>query len=86
MEGLRKLGSREAVLFHALRIRHLDYLKYALSRSAEPYLQNQKASLEALGFAVKIEIAPGETSYELNRIADKEDISLIVIVLMAKVF
>ncbi len=79
MEGIRKLGSREALLFHALRIRHLDYLKYELSRSAEPYLQKQKSALEALGFTVKVEIAPGETSYELNRIAEKEDISLIVI-------
>jgi nucleotide-binding universal stress UspA family protein len=79
VQGLRLLGSREAVLFHALRIRHLDDLKYELARYAEPQLQKQKDALEALGFTTKIEIAPSETAYELERAARKENISLVVI-------
>ena len=78
-QGLRLLGSREAVLFHALRIRHLEDLKYELARSAAPQLQEQKAALEALGYAAKIGIATSETAYELDRTAGKENISLIVI-------
>lgn len=78
-QGLRLLGSREAVLFHALRIRHLEDLKYELARSAEPQLQKQKAALEALGFSTRIEIAPSETAYELESVARNEDVSLVVI-------
>ena len=78
-QGLRLLGSREAVLFHALRIRHLEDLKYELSRSAEPHLQKQKVALETLGFTTRIEIAPSETAWELERTARKENVSLVVI-------
>ena len=78
-QGLRLLGSREAILFHALRIRHLEDMKYELQRQAEPQLQKQKDQLEAIGFATKIEIAPSETAFELERAARKEDVSLVVI-------
>ena len=78
-QGLRLLGSREAILFHALRIRHLEDLKYELARLAEPRLQKQKDELEALSFVTKIEIASSETAFELERTARKENISLVVI-------
>lgn len=79
--GLKQLGTQEVILFHALRIKHLDYLKFDLIRDAEPYLLKQKAALEGYGYGFKtsIEIGESETSYELNRAAKKDDVSLIII-------
>lgn len=79
--GLKQLGTQEVILFHALRIKHLDYLKFDLIRDAEPYLLKQKAALEGYGYGFKtsIEIGESETSYELNRAAKKHDVSLIII-------
>ena len=50
ISGLKQLGTKEAILFHALRIKHLDYLKFELARDAEPFLEKQKDILENLGF------------------------------------
>jgi len=79
--GLKQLGAQEVILFHALRIKHLDYLKFDLIRDAELYLLKQKAALEGYGYGFKasIDIGESETSYELNRAAKKHNVSLIVI-------
>lgn len=77
--ALKKLGTREVVLFHALRIKHLDYLKFDLARDAEPFLEKQKAALEKSGFTASVHIGESETSYELNLCAAKNDVSLIII-------
>lgn len=77
--GLKQLGTKEAVLFHALRIKHLDYLKFELIRDTEPFLHRQKTALENFGFSTTIEIGESDTSYELNKAAKKNDISLVVI-------
>lgn len=50
LQGLRPFDAREAVLVHALGIRHLEDLKYELARLVEPRLAEQKAQLEASGF------------------------------------
>lgn len=77
--GLIPFGAKEAVLVHALGIRHLESLKYELARLAEPQLLAQKCKLDNQGYKTKIEIAPGSASLEINRIAIKENTSLIVI-------
>jgi len=77
--NMKKFGTTDAVLFNALRIKHLDYLKIGLARDAEPFLLKQKAILESAGFKTSIEIGPGETVYELNHAAKNNDVSLIVI-------
>lgn len=79
ISGLKQLGTKETVLFHALRIKHLDYLKFELARDAEPFLEKQKDILEKLGFKTTVDIGQSETSYELNNSAKKNDVSLIII-------
>lgn len=79
IDGLKQLGTNEAVLFHALRIKHLDYLKFDLTRDAEPFLMKQKTALESAGFRTTVEIGESETAHELNKCAKSSDISLIVI-------
>lgn len=79
IKGIKQLGTEEVILFHALRIRHLEYLKFDLVRDAEPFLLKQKSALESFGFKTEIEIGAAETIYELNNTVEKNDVSLIVI-------
>lgn len=79
INSLKQLGADEAILFHALRIRYLDYLKFDLIRDAEPFLMKQKSALESAGFKTTVEIGESETAYELNKTAEKNNVSLVVI-------
>ncbi|MFN3695571.1 MAG: universal stress protein [Ignavibacterium sp.] len=77
--GLKNLGAEEVILFYALGVRHIESLKYVLKDIAEPALLRQKKMLEDQGLNVKLEIAPGIPSEEINNYAEKNNISLIVI-------
>jgi len=79
LHQLGPLGTKEVVLAHALGIRHLDSLKITLTRLVEPSLSKQKYNLEKQGFKVKIEIGPSSPSFEINRIGEKENVSLIAL-------
>lgn len=76
--GLKLLGAEEVVLFYALGIKHIDSLKYVLKDLVEPQLLRQKKVLEGQGLDVKLEIAPGIPSEEINRVAEAKDASMIV--------
>lgn len=78
MSCLKKLGTEETVLFHSLRIRYLDYMRYQFAREAEPMLQKQVSVLQSQGFKTGIEIASGETAYEINHFCAENNISLVV--------
>ena len=77
LHGLGPLGVKDAILVHALGLRHLEVLKYKLARQAEPVLQDQKALLEKQGFKAKVIVAPGIPSLEITRVAAEEKVSLI---------
>jgi len=77
--GLQVFGAREIILTHALGIRHLDYLKYEWIKAAQPVLSAQKNVLEKQGYKVRIEIGDSDPVWEINKIADKEKVSLVVI-------
>lgn len=79
LHGLKPLGSRKAILFHALGIRHLEVMQYELARLAEPRLQAQKAMLEQQGFETAILIKPGSVSTEINQVAKEQQASLIAV-------
>lgn len=79
IQELKNLGTKEVILFHALGIKHLDTLKYELSRYAEPKLLEQKRLLEKLGFTVHVIVGTGGIVWELNNTVEKEKASLIVI-------
>ncbi len=76
---LKNLGTEEIILFYALGVRHIDALKYIIREKVEPALLRQMKVLEQYGLNVKLEIAPGIPSEEINNFAEKNDISLIII-------
>ncbi|MGK9476416.1 universal stress protein [Melioribacter sp. OK-6-Me] len=76
---LKNLGAEEVILFYALGVRHIESLKNLLKDIAEPDLLRQKKMLEDQGLNVKLEIAPGIPSEEINKYAETKDVSLIVI-------
>jgi nucleotide-binding universal stress UspA family protein len=79
LQGLRPFGAREAILVHALGIRHLEAMKYELARLVEPRLAEQRAELEALGFKTDTRIAVGPPPLEVDRVAKAEGASLVVV-------
>ena len=79
IQDLKKVGTKEVILFHALGIRHLDTLQYDLIRYAEPVLFEQQQLLTRLNFSVKIAIGKNGVVWELDKIVEKENASLVVI-------
>ena len=77
--GLRKLGTNQVVLVHALGINYMKDVAPILIELAEPRLAEQKAALEQQGFLTTVKIAPGVTMFEVNRIAQEEEASLMVV-------
>lgn len=77
--GLKNLGAEEIILFYALGLRHIESLKHLLKELCEPELLRQKKILEDQGLNVKLEIAPGIPSEEINKYAEQNDVSLIAI-------
>jgi len=79
LHGLKPLGAEEAILVHALGIRHLEVMKDMLAPRVEPRLQAQKARLEAQGFVTRYTIMPGLPGVEVNQAASRDHASMIVI-------
>ena len=67
-----------SILFYALGVKHIESLKSTLKNMAEPELQRQTKIIEDQGAEVKLEIAPGIPSEEINNYSENKDISLIV--------
>jgi nucleotide-binding universal stress UspA family protein len=79
VQVLKTMGTKEVILFHALGIKYLDTLQYDLIKYAEPVLFEQQQLLKRLNFSVKIAIGKNGIVWELNKIAEKENASLVVI-------
>jgi nucleotide-binding universal stress UspA family protein len=79
LEGLRRVGSREAVLTHVFNVRHVGGLHEALRRAMASRLEQQRARLAAAGFDVTVETRVGIPFYELNRVAAESGSSLIAV-------
>lgn len=69
----------QVYLCHALGLRYIEDLKYALIRKVEPKLSAQRQTLERQGLETFVEIPSGIPSEEINRLAEEKDVSLIVI-------
>lgn len=79
LHGLRPLGAEEAILVHALELRHLLDMQPMLAGYVEPRLAAQKALLEGMGFGTTVEVAPRSAVFEVNRVAAERQASLIVV-------
>lgn len=79
LKGLRQAGANEIILAHAMNIRDVGSLYSQLKTLAEPILDKQKQILEAMGYAVDIEVLLGFPDYEINRLARETNASLIAV-------
>jgi nucleotide-binding universal stress UspA family protein len=79
LRGLRILGAQEAILVHSLGLKYMKDVIPILIQLAEPRLSEQKEILDYQGFSTKLQIANGVPMVEVNRIAQEENASLIVV-------
>lgn len=76
---MKNLGLEEVILAHVLYVVHTPGLVGGLDREARPYLEHQKQVLEKQGTKVIIETPVGIPAYALNDLAEKHDVSGIII-------
>jgi nucleotide-binding universal stress UspA family protein len=79
LKGLRKVGTREILLVHAMNIRDVGSLYDRLRELAAPRLEEQKRLLERMGYAVEVQVPLGFPYYEINRLAAERNASLIIV-------
>ncbi len=77
--ALRAWGGKEAILVHCLNLCEPSMVTEQLKGFAWPYLKRQADTLEREGFKTRIEVAPGISHVEINRIAEERKCSLVVI-------
>ncbi len=67
--GLRRLGSRKALLVHALCMRHYRDMREVVEPMIEPRLRAQAEVLERAGFEVAVQVLPGQACEEVLKAA-----------------
>lgn len=76
--SLKKLGAEEVILAHVI-VDAPPGLDEMLINQARPELERQKKILEEVGFKTSIEIPAGIPAHALNDLAEKKDVSVIII-------
>ena len=79
VKELRRVGSQEALLVHAMNVQDVGGLYASLRRQILPKLEAQKKVLEEAGFEVNIEIPLGVPRHEINVLALERACSLMVV-------
>jgi len=79
LPNLISVGLKEVVLVHVVSIRMAGDFSKRLQEHDRALIDEQKLKLEHEGIHVTVEVPIGIPSYEINKIADKEDVSLIMI-------
>jgi len=79
VQDLKKMGTREVILFHSLGLKYRYALQYDMTILAEPLLSEEEKLLKRLGFSVKVAIGTNGVVWELHRIVEEENASLVVI-------
>ena len=79
LPNLIKVGLKEVVLVHVVNIREAGDFSERLQEHDKKFLDNQKKRLEQKGLKVKVKVPIGFPSCEINKMADKEKVSLIII-------
>lgn len=76
---MKNLGIEEVILGHVIYVAHTPGLDGGLAGEARPVLEQQKEFLEKQGIKVIIEMPVGIPAHALNDLAEKHDVSAIVI-------
>lgn len=79
VENLKSVDLREVILAHVIYIAITPGLDEMLREEALPALEELKLDLESRGVKTKIEMPTGVPAYALNDLANKHDVSTIVI-------
>lgn len=79
MGGLLALGTREALLVECLNVRDVGGLASSLTAAIGPELERQRARLAGLGFVTEAKVVVGLPQIEINRLAEENNCSLVVI-------
>jgi len=79
LSELKTLGVDEVLLVHVVNIQHAKLSAGQFKEKNEEKLQEVKSEIEEKGFKVDIRVPIGGPAEKINRIADKEDIGLILI-------
>ena len=77
--GLKTLGVERVILTYAMRIRHLHDRGYLIASKVRPFLLEQQKTIREQGLAVDIKLAPGDLADEIQRVAEQQYASLVVI-------
>lgn len=78
--GLKDYGAKQCLLLQCLSVQEAASTAYSYTTEhLERPFGEQNAILEKLGFAVETRIVMGSAKREINRIAVKEDYSLVVV-------
>lgn len=79
LPNLIKVGLKEVVLVHVVNIREAGDYSEKLQEHDKKFLEKQKVKLEEKGIKVKVKVPIGFPSYEINEVAEKEKISIIMV-------
>lgn len=79
LQELKGLGAKEVVLVHVVDIHSAKLDAGQLQTENEKKLKEVKKHIQEMGFEVEIRVPIGSPSAEINKIAEKEDVSLILI-------
>jgi len=78
-EELKSIGMEEVILAHVIYVASTPGLEEMLAAEARPVLERQRKILEAQGVKVTVEMPFGLPAHTLNEMAEKHDVSLILI-------
>ncbi len=76
---MKTLGIEEAILAHVIYVANTPGLEKMLAEQARPEMERQKSLLEKSGLKVTIEMPLGVPAPALHSLAEKHDVSVIVI-------
>lgn len=79
VEELKSVGMEEVVLTHVIYVANTPGLEEMLAEEARPMLERQKKVLEDQGIRVIVEMPFGLPAHLLDEIAEKHDVSAILI-------
>lgn len=79
LPNLLRVGLKEVVLVHVVNLREAGDFSEQLKEHDKKFLDSQKKRLERKGIKVKVKVPIGFPSYEVNKIANEEKASLIII-------
>ncbi len=79
LEGLKKMGCNQIILVHCIDTIDDPPAAERLVSLASPFLERQRKKLEGRGFTATGILALGTPQFEIERIADQYDCSIIVV-------